>query len=178
VSTTCPYCRAEITPAEAQLCPGCSTPHHQDCWEENQGCTVFGCPHAPSDEPKTTITTDMTGPNPGGNQTLPQSENVPPIISPPIVQAHPTTPQAFTTSPPTTGRPPSYLVLSIAFTLICCPAFPLGIVAIYHALQVEPRFTAGNIEGAKTASKQSFMWAWINFLSGLVLWLVIYVIKN
>ena len=168
MSTTCPYCRAEITPAEAQLCPGCSTPHHHDCWEENHGCTVFGCSHAPADEPKTTITSDMTGPHPGNPQGPPPSGNAPPIIAPPIVQPHPPPPPSTIIS-----RPPSHLVLAIAFTLICCPAFPLGIVAIYHALQVEPRFASGNIEGATAASGQSLMWAWINFGFGLALWLFI-----
>lgn len=24
-------------------CPACATPHHQDCWEYNGGCTIFGC---------------------------------------------------------------------------------------------------------------------------------------
>ena len=24
-------------------CPACKVPHHQECWEENGGCTTFGC---------------------------------------------------------------------------------------------------------------------------------------
>lgn len=24
-------------------CPACETPHHQDCWEYNRGCSIFGC---------------------------------------------------------------------------------------------------------------------------------------
>ncbi len=53
----CPYCRGAIVPEEAEpvLCPGCSTPHHADCFEENGGCTVFGCSAAPPAEPKLTI---------------------------------------------------------------------------------------------------------------------------
>jgi TM2 domain-containing membrane protein YozV len=27
-------------------------PHHEDCYQENGGCTVFGCPRAPADDPK------------------------------------------------------------------------------------------------------------------------------
>lgn len=27
-------------------------PHHEDCYQENGGCTVFGCPQAPADDPK------------------------------------------------------------------------------------------------------------------------------
>ena len=53
----CPYCRGAIEPDEPQsvLCPGCGTPHHGDCFEENGGCTVFGCTAAPAPEPKLSI---------------------------------------------------------------------------------------------------------------------------
>lgn len=48
----CPYCRATIHAAHepATICPVCATPHHRDCWEENGGCTVFGCEAAPVEE--------------------------------------------------------------------------------------------------------------------------------
>ena len=53
----CPYCRAEIEPdpAQAVYCPGCGTPHHVDCFEENGGCTIFGCSAAPPAESKLSI---------------------------------------------------------------------------------------------------------------------------
>lgn len=52
----CPYCRAPIEDeTEASVCPGCGTPHHGDCFEENGGCTVFGCSAAPAAEPKLSI---------------------------------------------------------------------------------------------------------------------------
>lgn len=56
-ASVCPYCRAPIEPddAEAVVCPGCSTPHHGDCFEENGGCTIFGCSAAPAAEPKLSI---------------------------------------------------------------------------------------------------------------------------
>ena len=158
MSATCPYCRAKMAPAEMVQCPGCGTPHHRDCWEENCGCTVFGCLHAPKDEPKTTISDEMTGatpppfaPNQQGN---PQPGNVPPVIAPPTI------------------RPPSHLILAIVFTLFCCPAFPFGIASIYFALQVEPRATAGDSTGATDASRKALMWAWITFGVGLPLLLI------
>jgi len=55
----CPYCRAAIA-ADAKdelICEGCETPHHRDCYEENRGCTVFGCRCAPADEPKVIVST-------------------------------------------------------------------------------------------------------------------------
>jgi len=55
MKTFCPYCRESLNPDEAITCPGCNTPHHHDCWQENGGCTVFGCSNAPGDEPKLKI---------------------------------------------------------------------------------------------------------------------------
>jgi TM2 domain-containing membrane protein YozV len=64
LSSICPYCRTEIGSAEGEgmECPGCATPHHTDCFQENGGCTVFGCSAAPTDEPKISVSaTDMSG---------------------------------------------------------------------------------------------------------------------
>lgn len=44
---TCAYCLWEFTQAETPLiqkCESCDTPYHQECFAENEGCTVFGCP--------------------------------------------------------------------------------------------------------------------------------------
>lgn len=41
---TCPFCKTEILENdEIIICPACNTPHHKGCWEENKGCTTFGC---------------------------------------------------------------------------------------------------------------------------------------
>jgi hypothetical protein len=53
----CPYCRDEIEAGAEYFCPSCHTPHHQKCWEENGGCTVWGCAQAPGDDAKLTIGT-------------------------------------------------------------------------------------------------------------------------
>lgn len=40
----CPYCRTRISKDEIYvICPECGTMHHRDCWNENDGCTLFGC---------------------------------------------------------------------------------------------------------------------------------------
>lgn len=40
----CPYCQTSITNLEdACVCAKCGIPHHRDCWQENRGCTTFGC---------------------------------------------------------------------------------------------------------------------------------------
>jgi TM2 domain-containing membrane protein YozV len=53
-NSVCPYCRGaiDLTQDEQMICEGCDTPHHRDCYQENGGCTVFGCRCAPPDEPK------------------------------------------------------------------------------------------------------------------------------
>ncbi len=50
----CPYCRMpfEETGPVKVFCTACGTPHHEDCYRENGGCTVFGCARAPADDPK------------------------------------------------------------------------------------------------------------------------------
>lgn len=55
--TVCPYCRfqVDLTDGSGLLCEGCGTPHHQDCYAENGGCTVFGCRCAPPEEPKVAV---------------------------------------------------------------------------------------------------------------------------
>ena len=41
---TCPYCQVPLKSGEESFnCPKCETPHHLECWRENNGCTVFGC---------------------------------------------------------------------------------------------------------------------------------------
>ena len=41
---TCPYCKTAIqTGEEVKICKVCLMPHHTSCWEENKGCTTFGC---------------------------------------------------------------------------------------------------------------------------------------
>lgn len=53
-AVVCPYCRMsfdEQGPAKI-YCTACGMPHHEDCYQENGGCSVFGCARAPADDPK------------------------------------------------------------------------------------------------------------------------------
>lgn len=44
IGKTCPFCKTEITETDAvKVCPACGIPHHEGCWDENHGCTTFGC---------------------------------------------------------------------------------------------------------------------------------------
>jgi len=49
IGKTCPYCQTPIKPGEQfVLCSMCGIPHHQQCWNENRGCTTFGCTGTPT----------------------------------------------------------------------------------------------------------------------------------
>ena len=44
IGKICPFCKTAITEADTvKVCPACGIPHHEGCWEENHGCTTFGC---------------------------------------------------------------------------------------------------------------------------------------
>ena len=66
-------------------------------------------------------------------------------------------------------RIPTYLVPSI-LTLCCC--WPLSIVAIVFAAQVNSKLAAGDIAGARDASAKAKMFCWIAFGIGLAGWLI------
>jgi TM2 domain-containing membrane protein YozV len=73
----CPYCRTGFEAEdEVTRCPSCGTAHHADCFAENGGCTIFGCPAAPAEEAKISVA-------PGDfqqGQVLPVAQ---PVASPP-----------------------------------------------------------------------------------------------
>jgi uncharacterized CHY-type Zn-finger protein len=53
VGSTCPFCGDLIKGNQIpriKICPSCQTPHHQECWEENRGCTTFGCEMGPKEK--------------------------------------------------------------------------------------------------------------------------------
>ena len=60
----------------------------------------------------------------------------------------------------------NYLVHAILVTVFCC--VPFGVVSIVHAAQVNGKVEAGDIEGARRASANAKMWAWVSFGTGLV----------
>lgn len=46
---TCPYCQSKIKDdLDVIVCSLCGTPHHRECYEENGGCTTYGCANNPT----------------------------------------------------------------------------------------------------------------------------------
>lgn len=68
--------------------------------------------------------------------------------------------------------PPTYLVWSVVMTVLCC--LPAGIVAIVFSSMVSTKFYAGDIEGAKRASRRAEIWIIVSFVLG-VLWGTLYI---
>jgi len=57
----CPICQTGIAAAEkATFCAECKTVYHKDCWEENQGCAVYGCSQVPPKEQKSNLETPVS----------------------------------------------------------------------------------------------------------------------
>ena len=74
------------------------------------------------------------------------------------------------TPPPAAGTPasvPNYLVMSIIAT-ICC--FPLGVIGLIFAAQVNGKVTAGDTAGAMDASKKAKLFSYIGLGLGILLW--------
>lgn len=67
--------------------------------------------------------------------------------------------------------PKTYLVWSVIITILCC-LIP-GIVAIVYSASVSSKYYAGNIEGAKKASRNAQIWCIISVVAG-ILWTTLY----
>lgn len=44
IGKVCPYCKTPLVEGDTVVfCSVCDMPHHLSCWQDNQGCTTFGC---------------------------------------------------------------------------------------------------------------------------------------
>lgn len=67
--------------------------------------------------------------------------------------------------------PDTYLVWSVVITILCC-LIP-GIIAIIYSSSVSSKYFAGDIEGAKRASRRAQIWCIVSVLAGIV-WATLY----
>lgn len=71
INKTCPYCQTKIKDGvEYTVCAECGTPHHRECWDENRGCTTFGCKENPTVKKESVGVIDI------GNQTVEEVERL------------------------------------------------------------------------------------------------------
>jgi predicted amidophosphoribosyltransferase len=50
----CPYCQSPLAADGGVVsCPGCGAHHHEECWRENGGCSVYGCRQTLATESRT-----------------------------------------------------------------------------------------------------------------------------
>jgi len=76
----CPYCRTVIQPTDLRhVCGSCSASHHAECWDENGGCTVYGCSEAPQEGETIVITSDTTN---NESEALPKESHLLSTTSP------------------------------------------------------------------------------------------------
>jgi TM2 domain-containing membrane protein YozV len=114
----CPYCRMpfeESSPPRV-FCTACGTPHHEDCYHENGGCTVFGCSRAPADDPKLQVSqNDLRAVNLPAQPYIPSAQPYAPAQ--PFAQAQPYAQAAYSAQQTPVPRSPygsSPLGLSMA----------------------------------------------------------------
>lgn len=62
--------------------------------------------------------------------------------------------------------PSTYLVWAVIMTVLCC--FIPGIVAIIFSTKVSSRYYAGDVEGAKRASRNAEIWIIVSFVLGVL----------
>jgi hypothetical protein len=49
IGKNCPFCQTPIKPSDNVIvCSECEIPHHRECWNENHGCTTYGCRENPA----------------------------------------------------------------------------------------------------------------------------------
>lgn len=53
---TCGFCQSPIeTAGDVRRCSACSAVYHDECWQENGGCAVYGCTEGPEIEARKPI---------------------------------------------------------------------------------------------------------------------------
>jgi hypothetical protein len=82
--------------------------------------------------------------------------------------------QEWTPPPPsgTHDKVPTYLIPAI-ISALCC--FPLGIISIIFAAQVNGKVTAGDTAGALNASKKAKLFSIIFIGLGVVVWVCYFI---
>jgi TM2 domain-containing protein/RING finger family protein len=142
-AAVCPYCGEAVTPGEAQahFCASCGTPHHEDCWQENGGCTVFGCASAPPEDAKVMVGVPDFEAAPQPPPGAPSGERIPP--PPPFAGAnHPQ--HEFTFGGYNPAAPPPQYAYPVAGAHIQKSRLTFILLGVFLGLFGVHNFYAGN----------------------------------
>jgi len=59
-SALCAICQSPLSESEEKrACPDCAAVYHAECWQENRGCAVYGCPQVPPTEKQDSLEIPM-----------------------------------------------------------------------------------------------------------------------
>jgi TM2 domain-containing membrane protein YozV len=152
-AAVCPYCRGpiEADPEQQKVCDGCGTPHHFDCYEENGGCTVFGCSAAPAEEPELSISrTDLAN---ATRTATPATSRTLGLALGPVVQPAPA-PQVRVKAPPP-PMPPGMAVVSTPAPVVSEPRIPtFGTGSVLFGTRPVSSITATSLQPAPVMPQQ------------------------
>ena len=127
----CPYCGDDIEGEQPYYCPACGVPHHKECWEENGGCTGYGCSEAPVHDPSMTTSTHGINTESGEDLKEQPSGMIWPIL------------------------------VSIWAIYLSAPlwTYVFSIVAMFHSFSALNRNAEGDYENAKKEFEKAIGWA-------------------
>jgi TM2 domain/Prokaryotic RING finger family 1 len=144
----CPYCRGpvEANTEQQKVCEGCGTPHHMDCYEENGGCTVFGCSAAPAEEPELSISrTDLAN---ATRTAAPPTSRTLGLALGPAVQTPAVAPAVRVKAPPP-PLPPGATVVAPAAPMAGAPRLPtFGVGSVLFGASTASPATAPAVSAA------------------------------
>lgn len=147
-AAVCPYCRGpiEADTEQQKVCEGCGTPHHVDCYQENGGCTIFGCSAAPAEEPELSISrTDLAN---ATRSAAPATSRTLGLALGPAVQAPAAAPQVRVTAPPP-PMPPGATVIPATAPVVSAPRLPtFGVGSVLFGAQPVSSITATSLPAA------------------------------
>jgi Interferon-induced transmembrane protein len=147
------------------------------------------CPNCAADIADTSVECEFCGHHISSTTEISEQHEIPSLssasipeppaqpVSPPIPSAEPSENPYANYSAASSGASyaagsvPNHLVWAIISTLCCC--WPMGIVAIVYAAQVDNKLATGDYQGAVSSSNNAKLWSWISF-GGAALLLIAY----
>ncbi len=154
-AAVCPYCRGPIETDSEQpkVCEGCGTPHHADCYEENSGCTIFGCSEAPAEEPELSISrTELAN---ATRTSAPATSRTLGLALGPAVQTPPPAPAVRVKAPPPPMPPGTTVsVAEAAPAVVSAPRLPtFGVGSVLFGAVPVSSVTAPSITAAPEVTR-------------------------